>query len=314
MLATFTSLLALSSLAPVLGKTTYTIKDTYIGPSFLNGFDHWPYTDPTHGRVNYVDQDTAISLNLTFAEGKTFVMRADDTTVLDPNGPGRNSVRIQSKNAYSEAVMVMDLRHMPDGCATWPAWWTTASNWPTGGEIDIIEYVNGESPNHMTLHTSPNCTQPQSRRQTGTTTSTDCDANVDWNTGCGVMSSASASAGSGFNSIGGGWYAMERAASSISVWFWPRNSATVPAAVKAGARTVSTKTFGTPDSTFVSSQCDFGTHFEPHNIIFDLTLCGDWAGNNYPSSCPSTCVDYVNNNPQAFSEAYWDIAGLRIYE
>lgn len=65
---------------------------------------------------------------------------------------------------------------------------------------------------------------------------------------------------------------------------------------------------------------------------------GDWAGNAsvYSSSgCPSTCVSeymfiailmetenvltnlslvgYVNSNPSAFKNAYWDIASLRVY-
>jgi beta-glucanase (GH16 family) len=49
-----------------------------------------------------------------------------------------------------------DIRHMPQGCATWPAAWTVIEDgWPAGGEIDIIEGVNDESPNHSTLHTSP---------------------------------------------------------------------------------------------------------------------------------------------------------------
>lgn len=33
-------------------------------------------------------------------------MRADDTTVLTPSGPGRNSVRIKSNAAYTTHVAV----------------------------------------------------------------------------------------------------------------------------------------------------------------------------------------------------------------
>jgi hypothetical protein len=42
---------------------------------------------------------------------------------------------------YGDAVMVLDIDHMPAGCATWPAFWTlsSAGPWPRGGEIDIIE-------------------------------------------------------------------------------------------------------------------------------------------------------------------------------
>ena len=60
-------------------------------------------------------------------------------------------------------------------------------------------------------------------------------------------------------------------------------------------------------------------------------LGGDWAGSVYPSRCPSTCVgeylsktvsnlilnmvkDFVNNNPGAFKNAFFDFASIRIYQ
>lgn len=55
---------------------------------------------------NYVDQATALSKNLTYANGDTLILRADDTTVLDPSGPGRDSVRIRSINTYTTHVAV----------------------------------------------------------------------------------------------------------------------------------------------------------------------------------------------------------------
>lgn len=70
-----------------------------------------------------------------------FVMRADDFKTLGPNDRGRDSIRITSKNAYDEAVIVLDLQHMPEGCSTWPAFWSLSQRgpWPHGGEIDFIE-------------------------------------------------------------------------------------------------------------------------------------------------------------------------------
>lgn len=35
--------------------------------------------------------------------------------------------------------MILDVRHMPQGCGTWPAFWEVGANWPFGGELDIIE-------------------------------------------------------------------------------------------------------------------------------------------------------------------------------
>lgn len=143
-------LLAFSVLA-----SGYSIADTVIGNDFYNFFDWYAMPDPTRGRVwvtklllfstcsvtfhlfrNYVDQDTSVDLGLTSASYDSFILRADSTTVLDPSGPGRNSVRIQSRSTYSNHVVVyvpqhimylshkvfyscvyrFDIRHMPEGC------------------------------------------------------------------------------------------------------------------------------------------------------------------------------------------------------
>src|SRR5712672_2616260 len=70
-----------------------------------------------------------------------FIMRADDVSFVDDSLRGRSSVRIHSQKAYDDSIIVLDVEHMPAGCATWPAFWTLSSTgpWPNGGEIDIIE-------------------------------------------------------------------------------------------------------------------------------------------------------------------------------
>ncbi|GJJ06457.1 hypothetical protein Clacol_000649 [Clathrus columnatus] len=41
---------------------------------------------------------------------------------------------------------------------------------------------------------------------------------------------------------------------------------------------------------------------------------GDYAGALYPSSgCPGICENFVNENPEAFTEAYWEINSLLVY-
>ena len=68
-------------------------------------------------------------------------MRADDTKDVPPSARGRDSIRITSRGAYTDSVIVLDLAHMPEGCSTWPAFWTVSQVGPNpkGGEIDIIE-------------------------------------------------------------------------------------------------------------------------------------------------------------------------------
>ncbi|TFK22237.1 family 16 glycosyl hydrolase [Coprinopsis marcescibilis] len=293
--------------------------DNIQGPSFFDTFEWENIPDPTHGRVNYVDLPTAQQQNLTFAKKDSFVLRADSTNFLDPNGPGRNSVRIRSKKNYTTHVAVFDVKHMPQGCGTWPAIWEVqGSNWPYGGELDILEGVNDDGTNAATLHTGPNCRMPASREgQTGIRVLENCDANVNSNIGCPVKFTSPESYGPTFNAVGGGWYAIERTPTYIKVWFWARNDKSVPAEVMSGNVIVNPDSWGTPTALFPDTQCNLNQHFGPHNIVINLTLCGDWAGQSdvyQQSGCPSTCVDFVNNNPSAFANAYFDIAAVRVYQ
>ncbi|KAG2364713.1 glycoside hydrolase family 16 protein [Suillus spraguei] len=283
-----------------LAGANYTLTESIVGEGFYDSFNFEAIPDPTDGRVTYVNQSTAQMLNLTYAMGNTFIMRADDTTVLNATGPGRNSVRIRSNNQYTQHVVVFDMQHMPEGCGTWPAVWeTNEANWPDGGEVDIVEGVNNVEPNQSTLHTSPNCSMPASTTELGTTVSTDCDSSVDGNAGCGVqLTEDYNSFGPGFNSIGGGWYAMERTNSSISVWFWERDDETAPIDAISGAWIIDTNLWGTPAAYFPN------------------TYCGDWAGNAAvyaASGCPSDCITYVDSNPTAFTDAYFQFSSINVY-
>lgn len=287
-----------------------------VGSAFYSAFDWEDIVDPTHGRVNYVDELTSIKRNLTYATFDSFILQADHKTVLDPGGPGRDSVRIISKKAYTQHIAIFDVRHMPQGCGTWPAIWETrGKDWPTGGEIDILEGVNDQSPNRATIHTTEGCVMPASRLETGTPSGLDCNWLVNFNQGCSVLFPTKDSYGPDFNANGGGWFALERTHHHLSVWFWPRDYPTVPWEIKYPVLALNSANWGTPAAYFPDTSCDLNKYFAENNIIINLTFCGDWAGNAYTGTgCPSTCVDYVNNNPAAFTGAYFDIGSIRVYE
>ncbi|TFK81990.1 glycoside hydrolase family 16 protein [Polyporus arcularius HHB13444] len=326
-------LLPLAALLMRSASANFFLADSYVGHDFLQSWTWETFDDPTHGRVNYLDQATALASNLTFASDDKFIMRADSQNIVDPNGRGRGSVRIKSNKAYDEAVVVLDLQHMPEGCATWPAFWSLsqAGPWPHGGEIDIIEGVNSNTANLASLHTTPGCTMssagPPDRFMSGNVTATDCDASVNFNQGCGVQFGTPASYGSAFNAAGGGFFVMVRSRDAsgpgVRIWFWARDDPRVPLEVRAPPPTglfapaslYPTAWWGQPDAVFpLSDNCDYAGHFDPHVFVFDLTFCGDWAGTAYSASgCPGDCNDYVNNNPQAFQSAYWEVNSLRIY-
>ncbi|KAL1742801.1 glycoside hydrolase family 16 protein [Schizophyllum fasciatum] len=313
----------IASLLSLASAKVYRSTERYVGKDFYSGFDFEAIADPTHGRVNYVDMWTAQGRNLTFTTGRhgvlntddSFILRTDCWTTLSPGGPGRDSVRIQSKNTYTNHLSVFNVRHMPQGCGTWPAmWYADTNNWPGAGEIDVLEGVNDVVPDAATLHTTAGCTMPNNRGMFGTPTQSDCNHDVNGNAGCGVRMTSPNSFGPNFNANGGGWFVTERTDTAIRVWFWERNDPNVPAGIRDRSSEITSETLATPQALFPNTNCDFNSHFGPLRIIINLTLCGDWAGSTYNNDgCPGSCIDRVNSNPSAFGEAYFDIANIDIY-
>lgn len=85
---------------------------------------------------------------------ETFVVMSSTPT---PEGP-RNSVRLEGRRRFNRGLFIIDLRHMPAGCGTWPAFWLTdEANWPVNGEIDIVEGVNYQDTAKTALHTTKVC-------------------------------------------------------------------------------------------------------------------------------------------------------------
>ncbi|KZV90798.1 glycoside hydrolase family 16 protein [Exidia glandulosa HHB12029] len=292
----------------------YKISSNVVGTKFYDFFNFYSAADPTHGRVQYVNKDTARKHNLTSTSAHSFVMRTDSKNKLSAGGPGRMSIRLESKKKYKTHVAVLDLRHMPQGAGTWPAYWMTGDNWPNLGELDIIENVNDASENVSSLHTSAGCTQPKSGRvMKGRVSNTDCNAFANGNAGCGVVTDSKRSFGPNFNKAGGGWFATERTDTKIKYWFWSRKDPHVPAEVRANKGTVHPEKWGKPTAVFNSQSCNISKKFGSHMFIINTSLCGDWAGNVYPGGM-GACVKHVNENPGAFKSAYWDISRLSIYQ
>ncbi|KAF9787022.1 glycoside hydrolase family 16 protein [Thelephora terrestris] len=304
----------------------WTLVETREGASFFDGWDFWSLADPTNGDVTFLDMQDAQSNGLIGVNSAgNVIMKVETTAKVSGN---RKSIRIQSKNNYTGGLVIMDAVHMPAGCGTWPAFWSNGPNWPAGGEIDIIEGVNDYTNNQATLHTNPGCGLASSDSKTlsisGTLVSgTDCSVTSTSNQGCGVRSNSNSTYGAGFNSIGGGVYAMQWDTSGIAVFFFPRSS--IPADIQAQAPQPST--WGLAMARWPAIDCDPFKFFYQHVAIFDTTLCGDWAGGVWSSSglpgqaqsCAAltgyaTCQDFVQNNGSAFQEAYWEVVSYKRYQ
>ena len=106
-------------------------------------------------------------------------------------------------------------------------------------------------------------------------TSLDCDATSGSNQGCGNSFTKPNSYGSALNDVGGGWFVLRRTnKDGAAVYFWPRNDPTVPDEIKSGAKTVNPgDSWGEPEALFPTDTCDWGSHFDGHQLVFDLTFC-----------------------------------------
>ncbi|KAF7943336.1 hypothetical protein EAE96_011264 [Botrytis aclada] len=304
-----------SFITSITALTGYQLEESYSGNNFFDAFDFFTAPDPTHGFVTYVSESAASQQGLISVRSDGVYMGVDSKTILNPSGPGRNSVRIESKKNWTHGLFIADLSHMPGGtCGSWPAMWTVGNNWPYNGEIDIIEGVNSQNHNLMSLHSGPTCSVAGSG-QTGTLQSANCNnfANP-VGVGCGISDPRTNSYGRGFNLNGGGIYAMEWTSSHIRVYFFP--AGTAPADIN-GPNPDPSK-WGTPVANF-KGDCDIDTQFKENRLIFDTTFCGDWASAVWSSdaTCGSkaaTCVDYVAGKPEAFGDQYWLVKSVKIYQ
>lgn len=271
---------------------------------------------------------------------------------------GRFSVRVESKTQYDNGLFIFDVKHTPYGCGTWPALWLVDSNnWPTNGEIDVMEAVNQASDgNQMTLHTTDNCQMNVKRIMSGTNLNTNCYNVTNDNAGCGVKTAAD-TYGTAYNDAQGGVMALEWRDEGIRVWQFGRSS--IPSDIS--ARSPDPSTWGTASADFPNTNCDISSHFRNQSIIVNIDLCGQYAGGVYADSgceyspvlrlhsflsaqnrkcirllpfppfpplskyacigsltCiftgPSNCTDYVANNPDAFTNAFWEFGAFEVYK
>ncbi|KAG8833281.1 hypothetical protein FRC17_010995 [Serendipita sp. 399] len=237
-------------------------------------------------------------------------MHVDSTTILTleevmTRTKLRKSVRIHTNEVYTHGLFILDVAQAPWGCGTWPAFWSAGYNWPHEGETDVIENVHTNRSNQVAWHTDPGCWLTTPGNFTGTVGSTNCDANVNYN----KVDSSIASFGQTFNEKGGGVYVLKWDELSIDVWFFYRSA--IPRNILEGLPDPST--WSLPSASLSSVSCNIDQYFKNHMIIFDTTLCGDWAGTSYVAAgCPGRCEEWVTN-PHSFDNATWSINYLKIY-
>lgn len=123
-------------------------------------------------------------------------------------------------------------------------------------------------------------------QQTNGINNTDCDANVNSNAGCDVTDWSRASYGPFFEAQGGGILVMKWDENDISVCkyifcslFCPNNTACLPGSFYRAAipsditqKAPNPSLWGPPSAILPSTQCDIGTFFTNHNIVFGMSF------------------------------------------
>lgn len=310
----FSTLLAASASALLAGvaHADYILHDDYEPSNFLDQFNFFSGPDPTHGFVNYQARDAAFAAGMAGPSNSKGVYLGVDSVTMNPAG-GRKSIRIESIKTYNGGLFIADIAHMPSNkCGTWPAFWLFGPDWPMSGEIDIIEGVNAQTKNSVTLHTNTGCTMSNVNSIKSTYF---VGSNCGGQDGCGQVGADNQAYGDAFNAVGGGIYAMDWSQSQIAVWFFPRSQ--IPADITAGKPNPSN--WGKATASFTGASCDIGSFFKQHQIVFNTAFCGDWAGKAWSSDpeCSAlapTCEQYVASNPGVFKDSFWDIHSLKVYQ
>jgi nicotinate-nucleotide pyrophosphorylase (carboxylating) len=337
----------------------YELTDDLTYKNFFSAFDFFDGPDPTKGFVKYQNKEYAIKQGLVgYLEDTQSVFMGVDYTTKDTAGRTSVRLE-SKKSWNHGLLVADIRHMPASQCGSWPAFWllSSSADWPQGGEVDILEGVNDYESNSVTLHTSTGCMVDNSTSArggsgaagdinaapfTGLMSTDDCDVAASGqlkNVGCsihapGIMSgipnggsgntdtSGAApfpSYGTEFNKAQGGVYAMEWTTTSISVWFFPRDSPGFTESFSSNATATNPSAWGTPIAHFGGSGCDFSGRFKDLKIIFNTAFCGEWAGAEWDKSCAkktgvATCNAYVRDNPEVFKEAYWEVAGLKWFQ
>ncbi|KAK1967352.1 WSC-domain-containing protein [Colletotrichum sublineola] len=299
----------------------YGLSHSYFGANLISDFNFINYDDPSNGFVRYQSQPDALAKGLYSINPDTqaVTLGVDNTNVYGLN-EGRPSLRLESKRQYNHGLFIGDFAHMPPSvCGLWPAFWMYGTNWPDDGEIDIIEGANQATMNILSGHTTEGCRLPDAPQAAGEPLLRDCESpGTTNNAGCNYLPPASHlhTYGDSFNAVGGGVYALEWTSEAIRIWHWPRQG--IPPDII--AKQPDPSTWGLPSALFGTSSCEVDKYFRDMSIVVQTNFCGDYAatiwgrdGDTCDQRAP-TCVEYVANNPGAFSNAYWEVNYIDVYQ
>lgn len=145
------TVLVLSSF-PLRPEAAYKLDWEARGSNFFDDFD-FKLDNFNYGAAAYLTQEEAVAAGVVKAFDTHAILQTGKS-VGNRSLPKRESAFIQSKKGWKHFLLMVRFDHLPWGCGLWPAMWTLGfgKEWPEGGEIDILEYVN-DLPQEVSFHT-----------------------------------------------------------------------------------------------------------------------------------------------------------------
>jgi len=203
-----------------------------------------------------------------------------------------------------------------------------STDWPGAGEIDIIETINGDNLIHNTIHTCPTMCEAQWNQSAVSINCANAKPGVDPNSGC---------SGTPYYSINAeGTFACLWKKNSIQYYYWGPDE---HVRAKGGPLSRNPDPLQWQDNLKnevmlkdSTSVCDEAIHqgwqcktcedaktctFKNMKIIFNITLCGIWAGNFFDNSenARQNCQAYIQNEGKTkINNQYMKIEYISIKE
>ncbi|CAK9084351.1 unnamed protein product, partial [Durusdinium trenchii] len=125
------------------------------GTSFFDQFK-FLWDDPNHGSAEYLLPPKAEEEGVVEATNNYAIIRAGRRSPQYKYK--RMTARMETKQSWKNFLSLFKFSHVPYGCGVWPALFTLADHgeWPNGGELDMLEYVNMDV-SKSSFHTGGSC-------------------------------------------------------------------------------------------------------------------------------------------------------------
>jgi len=324
-----------------------------------NFFDNMVFANgpaQTNGAAHYLDKGSAFDEGIIETTETNAYMRVGEPFDTD-SGPRRHSVHVSSNRRFKHMLAAMRYQHVPFGLGVWPAFWINGpAPWPENGEMDILEYashagqkvsVHTGSSNHCKLSSKlvEQCGEMFDSNNMGY----DCYTNYGQNRlGCAPTTYAGQREPEYWSSNPGAMV-VEWTDRFMKVFYF--EEADIPDDLDSA-----TPQPDTWDEKWVIAYFPFaGSNEEnpgdcpnpadvlgPQEIIMNLELCGDWAGNawspwdndpfaeewrgkrdrgecqvsgyHHAGDCCSNYLGQTKMNDYLRNNSYWDVEYLKVFE